>query len=386
MKIGIIAGSIDNKATGIDNYSYNLIKNLALLTSSKDFEIIVIHTGDKILQEIVNSVKYTTKISQYIMKIPNFPFDWQKRFGKFLQKSLIIPTQSRKLDIIHDVHLGVFFFYPKQIKKILTIHDLVPIKFPQTHKIETILVYKYVLIGSLKQVNIIIANSYNTKQDITKYFKIPEEKIRVTYLGVDEDYKPLPENEIEKIRQKHNLTYPFILYVGTLEARKNIPTLLKAFYKLKNKGLSHKLVITGKKGWKYKNIFKLTEQLNLQKDVVFTGYVPREDLPALYNAADLFVYPSIYEGFGLPPLEAMACGIPVITSSSSSLPEVVGNAGIMVSPYDVDGLAKAMYEVLTNEGLKEELRKRGLKRAKLFSWRKTAKETLKVYEEVYNME
>lgn len=215
--------------------------------------------------------------------------------------------------------------------------------------------------------------------DIIRYFKIPENKIKVIYLGVDEDYKPLSETEIRKVRQKYHLNYPFILYVGSLISHKNIPTLIKAFYKLKKYGLPHKLVITGKRGWKYKNIFEIISKLNLQKDVVFTGYVQREDLPALYNAADLFVYPSLYEGFGLPPLEAMACGTPVITSNTSSLPEVVGNAGIMVDPYDIDGLAKAMYEVLTNEGLRAELRKRGLERAKMFSWKKTAEETLNVY-------
>lgn len=143
------------------------------------------------------------------------------------------------------------------------------------------------------------------------------------------------------------------------------------------------MLIVGKKGWKYKSIFETVDILNLQKDVIFSDYVPDEYLTLLYNAADLFVYPSLYEGFGLPPLEAMACGTPVITSNTSSLPEVVGDAGVMIDPYDVDGLAKAMFEVLTNEGLREDMRKKGLKRAKLFSWEKTAKETLKIYEEVY---
>ncbi|MEA3458002.1 MAG: glycosyltransferase family 1 protein, partial [Candidatus Thermoplasmatota archaeon] len=137
------------------------------------------------------------------------------------------------------------------------------------------------------------------------------------------------------------------------------------------------------KGRKYKEIFETINKLNLQNDVVFTGYVSDEDLPALYNAADLFVYPSIYEGFGLPPLEAMACGTPVITSNTSSLPEVVGDAGIMVDPPDVDRLADAMHEVLTNEGLRANMIKKGLGRAEMFSWEKCARETLEVYEEVY---
>jgi len=388
MRVGIVAGNIDNRATGIDNYAYNLIQNLVLV-SDKTTEFFIIHPKDNRIHEIIlqSRTQKPEMIYEYATKLPRVPFDAQKRLGKALRKLFFIPKLSRSLnlDILHDTYLGFFFFYPKELKKVITVYDLVPIKFPQTHCIDSILAHKYILKHSLKHTTKIISISYSTKRDITEYFKIPEEKIEVIHLGVDEDYKPLPENEIEKIKQKYNLNYPFILYVGTLEPRKNIPTLLKAYYKLKKQGLPYKLVITGKKGWKYRNIFELINRLNLQREVVFTGYVPREDLPALYNAADLFVYPSLYEGFGLPPLEAMACGTPVITSNTSSLPEVVGNAGIMVNPYDVNGLAKAMYEVLTNDGLREELRKRGLERAKMLSWKKTAEETLKVYEKVYNM-
>jgi len=169
-----------------------------------------------------------------------------------------------------------------------------------------------------------------------------------------------------------------------LEKRKNIPTLIKAFYESKRRRTNHKLVIVGKKGWKYDDIFETIDALNLKNEVIFTGYVPKEDLVKFYNTADLFVYPSVYEGFGLPPLEAMACGCPVITSNISSLPEVVGNAGITVNPYDVEELVEAMYRVLNDEDLRKELSKKGLERSKLFSWRKTAEETWKVYEEVFN--
>ena len=206
----------------------------------------------------------------------------------------------------------------------------------------------------------------------------------MVYNGKNERFKPLNQKEVAEVKQKYNLDFPFILFVGVLQPRKNIPTLIKAYYKLKKEGIKDKLVITGGKGWQYKEIFETVERLNLQKEVIFTGHIPDDDLPKLYNAADLFAFPSLYEGFGIPPLEAMACGIPVITSNTGSLPEVVGDAGIMVDPYDIDGLAKAMYEVLNNEGLKEEMVKKGLERAKMFSWKKCAKEVLDVYEEAYN--
>jgi len=237
---------------------------------------------------------------------------------------------------------------------------------------------------TLKTADKIITVSNSTKNDLMNHFNIPKEKIRVIFEAADEKFKSLNNKETKEVKYKYHLNFPFILYVGGLAVHKNIPALIKAFYKVKKKGIQHKLVITGTKRWKYKEIFETIDKLDLQNDVVFTGYVSDEDLPALYNAADLFVYPSIYEGFGLPPLEAMACGTPVITSNTSSLPEVVGDAGIMVDPYDVNGLADAMHEVLANEGLRANMIKNGLERAKMFSWEKCARETLKVYEEVYN--
>jgi glycosyltransferase involved in cell wall biosynthesis len=293
-------------------------------------------------------------------------------------------NRLKDLDIFHNPSQVITAFKFSQ-KYIITIYDITPNLYPETHTDIITFVHRYLLPKALKTSDKVITISHHTKNDIIKHFKIPENKIKVIHLAANENYKPLNEKEIINIKQKYNLNYSFILYVGTLEPRKNIPTLLKALYKLKKQGIKHKLAITGKKGWKYKSIFETIEKLNLQKDVIFTGYVPDEDLPALYNAADLFVYPSLYEGFGLPPLEAMQCGTPVITSNTSSLPEVVGDAGIMVNPYDVDELANNMYGVLTNDGLREELSKKGLERAKLFSWKKCAEEHLKVYEEVYNM-
>ena len=183
------------------------------------------------------------------------------------------------------------------------------------------------------------------------------------------------------IFKKYQLPRSYLFYVGNISKHKNVDKIIEAFKKIKSK-TNYKLVIAGKLSFGSKDIKKKIKDLDLQDDVIFTGYVPEEDLPALYNGASLFVYPSFYEGFGLPPLEAMQCGCPVITSNTSSLPEVVGNAGIMVDPNDVDELAKQMERVLTNKKLQQKMRKAGLKQAKKFSWEKCARETLKVYEEV----
>lgn len=369
MKLGVTSDWLngDNHA-GIANYVYNLLKELIKI-KNRDMYLINYEENE-----------FTYKYNKII--IPN-PL---KGISKTVSWYLYLGVQNnrlKKLDIIHNPTQCPTFFRFKQ-KYIFTVHDITPLIDSKEHPIHRVLSYKLLLPRTLKTADKIIAVSNSTKKDLINYFNIPEEKIRVILNAADEKFKPLSDKEVKEAKQKYSLNFPFILYVGTLEPRKNIPSLIKAFYKLKKKNLQYKLVITGKKGWKYKEIFETIDKLNLQNDVVFTGYVADEDLPALYNAADLFVYPSIYEGFGLPPLEAMACGTPVITSNTSSLPEVVGDAGIMIDPPDVDGLADAMHEVLTNEGLREDMIKKGLERAKMFSWEKCARETLEVYEEVYD--
>jgi glycosyltransferase involved in cell wall biosynthesis len=178
--------------------------------------------------------------------------------------------------------------------------------------------------------------------------------------------------------EKYQIKRDFILYVGTLEPRKNLKGIIQAYNYSRAKD-DFLLVLAGGKGWKYKHIFRLVNQLKLQDRVVFCGYMPDSDLPALYNSASVFVYPSFYEGFGLPPLEAMACGTPVIVSDTTSLPEVTGDAGIYVDPFDIEQISVSIDTVLSDVKLCRTLRERGLMRAKLFSWEKTARETIKLY-------
>jgi glycosyltransferase involved in cell wall biosynthesis len=375
MKIGLISNSFDLVRTGVGTYPYELTKNLP---SNKN-KYLLIH-GQK-NKEIIGIVMEKTGFEDIIIPYPKIPL------GKLIQKMFLIPLYIKKNnpDVIHDTYHFAPFLFLKKFKKVITVYDITPILYPETHKISRIFMHKYFFSPILKSSDKIISISENTKRDIIKHFKIPEDKIKVIPLAANENFRKLDENETSKIKSKYNINFPFILYVGTLEPRKNIPNLLNAFYKIKKQGIAHKLVIAGGKGWKYKEIFETIEKLNLQNDVIFTGYVPDEDLPGLYNAADLFVYPSLYEGFGLPPLEAMQCGTPVITSNTSSLPEVVGDAGIMVNPHDIGELANKMYEVLTNKDLRKELSKKGIERAKLFSWKKCAEETLKVYESLQNI-
>ena len=381
MRVGLISYPIDyEQRTGIGNYTYYLVKNL--IEIGKVDNLYLIHYR-KFNEEVYS------KAHEKIISVPEFLLYIPKIPGLISMFKLPFLIKKTEIDILHfpatwGAQILTFFLNPK-VKKILTVHDLTPLLYSHTHMKHNVIIWNSTLRLIKNKIDIIIADSQNTKNDCIKYLNIPEKKIKVIYLAPDEIYQPINnKQEIkEEIYKKYNVEIPFILYVGTLERRKNIPTLIKAFYKLKKINIPHKLVIVGKKGWLYNDIFKTVEAFKLQEDIIFTGYVPKEDLVKFYNLADLFVYPSLYEGFGLPPLEAMACGCPVIISNTSSLPEVVGDAGILVDPYDVEELAKAMYEVLKDESFRIELAKKGLERAKLFSWRKTAEETWKVYEEVY---
>jgi glycosyltransferase involved in cell wall biosynthesis len=371
MNVGILSWMIDRKRTGVNNYLYNLIKNM--IKNGKADEISLIHY-EKSEDPIYSQVKDII--------IPEIPLKLTSAIG--------IPQAVKNADIdilhvpVHWYNQITPFLFNREIKKVLTIHDLTPILFPEMHTRETNLTWKSSLKFIKNRTNIVICDSVSTKNDCMKLLKIPEKRLKVIPLSADEQYKPIKNKEHirDELKREYNIDYPFILFVGTLEKRKNVPILLKSFYKLKKSKLNHKLVIVGGKGWKYTRIFDLIEGLNLENDVIFTDYVSDEYLVKLYNAADLFVYPSLYEGFGLPPLEAMACGCPVITSNTSSLPEVVGDAGVMVDPNDIDSLTESMIKILTDNEYREEMGRKSLERAHMFSWKKTAEETWDVYKEV----
>jgi glycosyltransferase involved in cell wall biosynthesis len=202
-------------------------------------------------------------------------------------------------------------------------------------------------------------------------------KVDVVHNGVGSRFRPLPAAQVAAFRVEQGLPESFILFLGTLEPRKNVTRLLEAYARLPES--KPPLMLAGGKGWLYEDLLARREALGLTDQVHFVGYVPAEDLPLWYNAAELFAYPSLYEGFGLPPLEAMACGTPVISSASSSLPEVVGSAGLLVDPTDVEALATAMHRVISDKDLQAEMRNAGLEQARLFSWRQTALQTAGSY-------
>lgn len=275
-------------------------------------------------------------------------------------------------------------FYPflphRRGALVLTVFDLTPLTLPQCHLPTTVHISRLTLLWAYKARHL-LTFSRAVKEQLVSWLKFNPDQITVTPLAADERFYPQPSDSIVNVRKKYSLNEPYLLFVGTIEPRKNLVTLLRAFAKIKNE-FPHCLVLAGARGWYSEPVFAEIESLGLQNRVIHTEYVPADDLPPLMSGAEVFVYPSLSEGFGLPPLEAMACGAPVICSNAPALPEVVGDAAITVPPTDVDAWAEILKQVLTNADLRETLRQKGLIRAKQFSWEQTARLTLSAFERV----
>lgn len=269
-----------------------------------------------------------------------------------------------------------------QVKTIFTLHDLIFRFYPEMHKPLNRWFLTLMMPRFLRVADAVIAVSECTKRDAVRFYGLDEGKIHVVHEGVNPRFRPAAPEALSEVRRTYGLPERFILSLGTIEPRKNLTSLLKAYGALRETGSDFKLVIAGKKGWLYEGFFRKLRELGLEDEVIFPGFVPDGDLPALYSAADLFVFPSLYEGFGLPVLEAMACGVPVITSNTSSLPEVAGDAAILIDPNSVDALVGAMRTVLKSEQLRRDLQAKGQMQAAEFSWDTAARETVAVYASV----
>jgi glycosyltransferase involved in cell wall biosynthesis len=269
---------------------------------------------------------------------------------------------------------------------VVTVYDLSFLFYPETFRPANRLYLRLGTRHSVQRARRVLAISESTRRDVARVYRIPVERIDIARPGVGDEFYPRPPAELEAFRAQRSLPDQYLLFVGTLEPRKNVVQLVEAYAHFcrivgldRRRGELPRLVLTGGKGWLYDEIFARVEALGLERDVLFPGYVPQAELPLWYAAAAAFVYPSLYEGFGLPALEAMASGTPVITSNISSLPEVVGDAAVLVDPAAVEALAEAMAQVVNDETLRASLRVRGLDRARGFTWVETARNTVTSY-------
>jgi glycosyltransferase involved in cell wall biosynthesis len=339
------------------------------------------------LAEHLDVPKLYSDIYQKNTELFNIPFFCPAALKAFWQDWHFIRMLNRQTGVLHlpNHHQGRYGFFLK-VPYVITVHDLIRyfdlkgygifIHHPNLRdRFYLSLDYR-----GMKKATRIIAVSQATKDDLIKHLGIPEERISVVYEGIDHQvFKPVRRRLVD---------YPYLLFVGSEHPRKNFARLLKAFYILKREDMFKdlKLLKVGKAGGPEaefrKHTLKVINELNIPGDVVFTDYVREEDLPAYYSGAWCFILPSLYEGFGFPPLEAMACGCPVIVSNRASLPEVTGEAAVKVNPYDIYGIAGALWQVLTDVHLRRELVSKGLERARQFSWEKAARETMEVYDSV----
>ena len=377
MNIALSIEHLHGKKTGVGQYGFNLALNLAKIDNNNNYFLFSpspLEKGD------------VDRLSEY----PNIKVLDRNVLEKFIPNDVILiplwlhfylPYLCKKFGV--DVYFNTGSIWPLlpfrfAKRQLVFIHDVIPLLFPECYYKHTLYYYRLSRAIHLNCYDEILVNSETTKKDLIMHLGVPEELITVTLLGIDDRFVPLnDQSRNQRVKEKFNLPESYLLFAGTLEPRKNIPRLLEA-YSRGRAGEVFKLVITGKKGWLYREVFETIRRLDLQEKVVFTGFVDDEDLPSLYSMAKVFIYPSLYEGFGLPVLEAMACGVPVITSNVSSLVEVVGEAAVLVNPLDVEALAQSIDEVVFNHVTHDRLCQASLVRAQNFTWEKTAQETLKV--------
>ena len=358
LRVGLIGRDLNKKGGGTKTYILNILKSL----NGKKYE------GHKFYL-IHNCLEYKSYF-------PFFEETFIEEKNKLLFDYLYVPIWSRrnKLDIVFFPKSTISFFV--KAKKIVTVHDLA--YFMPSLRAYTLLdtlFMRRMIKNSCKRADKIIAVSENTKMDIFNILGINEEKIKVIYEAADEKYKVINnEGRLSEIKEKYNLNREFILFTGGITPRKNLIRLIRAFNNIPDK-ISHDLVLTGGKGWNNKKELELIEQ---NKKIKRLGFIPDEEMPYLYNLADFFVYPSLYEGFGLPVLEAQACGCPVITSNVSSIPEVSGDSVLYIDPYKTKDIGAKIMMLAKNESLKKDLIRKGFKNVKRFSWDKSTKDILNI--------
>jgi glycosyltransferase involved in cell wall biosynthesis len=372
MKIFIEGSSVYQKRTGVGQYTKRIFENLIFIDKKNKYTLFAFLFAKKEPRAPIESPNLSYK---YIKFMPG------KIYNKLLKNNIKLNIDillNRKPDLIIFPN---FVAWPtsKKTRVWSIIYDASYLEHPEySDKKNRDYLIKFVG-KTVERSEKIITISENAKKEIENHYPSSKNKIEIISPAVDhKEYFPKDKTEITTVIKKYGIDKNYILYTGTLEPRKNIVGILNAYNKLteKLKG-EYQLVLAGGKGWLDDEIEEKLEELK-ELNIIRTGYVADEDLPALYSGASVFVYPSFYEGFGMPPLEAMACGTPVITSNNSSLPEVVGNAGIMIDANDTSALAKNIEKVLISQKMQSEMSKKGLKQAKKFSWEKSAKKMLKI--------
>jgi len=370
MRIAINTLAMKSKLHGVGNYIKNLVRSLSRRDAENDYLLFA-------SKENISHLKGLPANFQIVLA-PAGPAK------KIFWEQSILPAKLKKYSV--DLYHGPAFAVPfiKTCPQVVTIHDASFTLTPERHPLYRRLYYRATVPAVMRNADAIITVSQSTKSDLLQLASIPPEKILAVPLGVDPRFRPVGnQNQLFSLRQKYRLPRPFVLFVGMIEPRKNLQLLIDSY--LSGHFFDRfDLVLAGSLGWDYSQLLQKIDASGKRKHIRLPGYVEDADLPALYAAAEVFVYPSIYEGFGLPVLESMACGTPVITSSVSSLPEVAGDAALLVDPRDAAALTSALQKLLADKSLRDEFALRGLDRAASFTWDQTAQKTLSVYQHLFS--
>ena len=367
MRIAIDAHTVGTGLGGNESYAANLIEALAEIDSVNDYTLYV--TRDK-------------AVARFRNRWPNFRVRSTLPHTPLIRIPLTLSAELRShpVDVLH-VQFTSPPFAPCPV--VVSIHDLSFEHLPETFNRRSRAQLRFTVRRSARHAARVLALSEHARNDIISTYKIAPDLVTTIPLAAPAHFRPVEdENELQRVRQTYAIKGDYILSVGSLQPRKNLTRLLSAYEGLRRtrpKDSLPQLVLVGKLGWLYRETLKAIEEFGT--DVIVTGYVPETDLPALYSGALCFVYPSFFEGFGLPPLEAMKCGTPVITGDRTSLPEVVGDAGMLVNPFDTEAIAAAISTLIDDSSLRSRLRIKSLNRAGIFDWRETARRTLEVYKQ-----
>jgi glycosyltransferase involved in cell wall biosynthesis len=368
LRVGILTYGLDRSLTGIGRYTLELLN---AMEKQDGLSQLVLLTSGKLKNTIYGS------------RIKQLPLSRSGRLPILLiLGTLLIRQVSQKhdLQIVHDpTGNAPFAFGCGSASSVVTVHDVYAFLFPRSCTMLEKFITRLWLPFVMPKVDAIITDSQNSKGDIIRYLPLPENKIHVVPIGVSSSFNSLGKQQVLSVLARYNLNLGYTLTLSTLKPRRNLRRLLQAYSKLGEERSLPPLTVIGKVT--ASEIAKLSIS-GFERCTRWLDYVPESDLPALFCGAGMFVFPSLYEGFGLPPLEAMACGVPVACSNASSLPEVVGDAGMMFDPYDIYSIASAVANLLDSPDLRDKLREAGLRRASKFTWQRTAQATLSVYQSV----
>jgi len=367
VRIGIDCHTIGSRSGGNENYTANLVRALLQIDQRNEYRLYVTHPSPDlpVLARAPNVTIVPLPVHAPVVRIPfAMPAELYRHPVDVLHVQYISPPFGRTpvVNMVHD--LGHFY---------------APQFFPRLE----VWRQRLLLPRSIRRAARVLTGSVYWRDAIMEAFGVPPDRIGVTYPGVSDDFHRVGGKELTDVLARHEIVGPYLVCVGNIQPRKNLRGVLDALALLKrDEGIPHRLVIVGRAAWLYKDVFTRVHELGLEDDVRFTSYVPYADLPALYSGADALVYPSFFEGFGSPPVEAMACGTPVVVSTRPAFPEILGDAAVMVEPAEPEDIARGIRQILRDPAFRDGLIARGYERARRYRWEETARQTLAVFGEV----